>query len=72
MDGKTRVTAEPQTTLPLDADQHLVTAHRKRGLFFIGLAVGGAMFALTLQMATNSNFVVDVMYGWLDPRIHYR
>jgi MFS transporter len=34
---------------------------RRRGLFFVGMAVAGVGFALSMQMAVNSNFVVDVM-----------
>jgi predicted MFS family arabinose efflux permease len=36
-------------------------AHRRRGLFFVGLAVGGVGFALSLQMGLDANFTADVM-----------
>jgi len=55
------MTLDPQTVdeIPLEPDIHV--AHRRRGMFFLGLAVGGVGFALSLQMGVNSNFVRDVM-----------
>jgi len=55
------MTLDPQTSqeVPLEPAAHL--AHRRRGMFFLGLAVGGVGFALSLQMSVNSNFVGDVM-----------
>jgi len=52
---------DPQTVdeIPLDPQVHL--ADRRRGMFFLGLAVGGVGFALSLQMGVNSNFVGDTM-----------
>jgi len=36
-------------------------ARRRRGLIFVGLAVGAVGFALAIQMAAQSNFVVEEM-----------
>jgi len=52
---------EPQTTVELPEDHPHIRAHRRRGLVFIGLAVGGVGFAMAIQMATNANFVADVI-----------
>ena len=55
------MTADPQTAeqMPLEPTAHV--AHRRRGLFFIGLAVGFMGFAFALQIGTNSNFVGEEM-----------
>jgi len=43
------------------ADQAAVTAHRRRGMLFLCLAVAGVGFAMSVQQALNSNFVADEM-----------
>lgn len=53
------VSQEPQTTVELPYDHAAERLHRKRGLFFIGLAVGAAGFAMAIQLGANSNFVVE-------------
>ena len=50
---------EPQTTMQLPSESVADIARRKRGLFFIGMAVAGVGFAMAIQMATNSNFVAE-------------
>src|ERR1035437_8513540 len=47
------------TPVPPDAAE--VSAHRRRGLFFIGCAAAGVGMALSLQLGLNSNFVADEM-----------
>jgi hypothetical protein len=39
-----------------------VAQHRRRGLLFVGIAAAGVGFALTVQVAVNSNFVADEMH----------
>ena len=55
------MTTDPQTAdeIPLDAEAH--RAHRRRGLFFVGLAVGCMGFAFALQIGANANFVGEEM-----------
>ena len=44
----------------IELEPHAAAAlHRSGGLFFIGLAVAGANFAMAIQMAINTNFLVD-------------
>ena len=38
-----------------------VALHRRRGLLLVGIAAAGVGFALTVQVAVNSNFVADEM-----------
>ena len=55
------MTQDPQTVgeIPLEPDAHV--AHRRRGMFFLGLAVGAVGLAMAMQQGVNSNFVADVM-----------
>ena len=50
-----------QERVVLDDPTAQVAAHRKRGLFFLGAAVAAVGFAMTSQLALNSNFVADTM-----------
>lgn len=50
-----------QERVVLDDQTAQVAAHRKRGLFFLGAAVAAVGFAMTSQLALNSNFVADTM-----------
>ncbi len=56
------MTLDPQTAgeIPLEPDVHV--AYRKRGMFFLGVAVGGVGLAMAMQGGVNSNFVADVMH----------
>ena len=53
------MTTEPQGAAEILPEPAHVAAHRKRGLIFIGLAVAGVSFALSLQMGVNPNFVAQ-------------
>jgi len=51
---------EPLTTIELPAPA-AVEAHRRRGLFMLGVAVACVGFAMAWAMGVNSNFVADEM-----------
>ena len=50
-------TADPSERSERDAVDALASANRRRGLLFVGLAVAGVGFAITLQLGLNANFV---------------
>ncbi|RPI64724.1 MAG: MFS transporter [Planctomycetaceae bacterium] len=47
--------------LPAVVDGEILANQRRRGMFFVSLAVAGVGFALTLQIALNANFAVQEM-----------
>ena len=51
----------PDTSFELPPAPTISTTHRRRGLFFVGLAVAGVGFALSLQLGTAANFSSDVI-----------
>ncbi|HUS90560.1 MAG TPA: MFS transporter [Phycisphaerae bacterium] len=55
------MTTDPQTAEEIPLETAATVAHRRRGLLFIGLAVGCLGFAFALQLGMNSNFVGDEM-----------
>jgi len=55
------MTYEPQTAFELPIDTPALQAQRRRGLLFLGLAVGAVGFTVALQMSVNANFVADHM-----------
>ena len=63
------MTLDPQTAgeiplEPLVGSPHLDVhaPHRRRGMFFLGVAVGAVGLAMAMQSGVNSNFVADVMH----------
>jgi MFS family permease len=55
------MTLDPQTAEEVPLEAHAEVAHRRRGLFFVGLAVGCMGFAFALLIGANSNFVGEEM-----------
>ena len=55
------MSGEPETAIELPVEAAPGLAHRRRGLLFVGLAVAGVSFMLTLQLGLNSNFVAQEM-----------
>ena len=52
---------DPQTTSLCPVQTPLTPADRRRGVFFLGLAVGAVGFTFAVQMGVNSNFMADEM-----------
>ena len=52
---------DPQTADQVPLDAAAVASHRRRGLLFLGIAVGFLGFAFAVQIGANSNFVADEM-----------
>ena len=53
------MSAEPLTSIELPREPTLTDDHRRRGLFFLVMAVAAVGFAMVLQLALNSNFVAE-------------
>ena len=56
------MTLDPQTAQEIPLEAGATTAHRRRGVFFLSLAVAFMGFAFSVQMGSNANFVANEMH----------
>jgi len=52
---------DPQTADEVPLEAGATASHRRRGMLFLGIAVGFLGFAFAVQIGANSNFVADEM-----------
>lgn len=55
------MTLDPQTVDEFPLEAGVTAYHRRRGLFFLGVAAAGMGFFFAIQMGANSNYVRNVM-----------